>query len=216
MSFFFKHKKIHGFTLIELMVTLSIMIVILMTVSLNQNKYSAGISLKNTANTVGLYIRQAQTYGVSVRETSTGSLNFNNGYGVAFTTVGSGNNTKYIYFTDHNTPPNYTFDGVWTCSVGDPSCGEFVSAVTISNNNRISDLCVITTFNGTDTETCGLGRIDISFKRPKIDTNFVFFDSSLNNVTYSGVKGVKIKLASLQGDTRSVVVYITRASITLK
>jgi hypothetical protein len=43
--------------------------------------------------------RQAQTYGLSVRETGKGTGNFSTGYGVSFGTI---NPTEYYIFADKN------------------------------------------------------------------------------------------------------------------
>src|SRR6266481_8758790 len=82
-----------GFTLVELLVTIGITLVILGTLVFNQSHYSDSAALKNLADTIGLTVRQAQVYGVSVKEFNTGSNNFSSAYGVDFN---SATPTSYI------------------------------------------------------------------------------------------------------------------------
>ena len=191
-----------GFTLIELMVTMGIMVIIITIIAFSQGKYTSGASLKNVANEVGLSLRQAQIYGISVRELSAGSGEFSSGYGMVFSTVG-GNNNKYIFFADRGSNDLF-YNGDWSCATG--GTNECISIATIPNNNVINQLCVIQSDNS---ENCSLGRIDVVYVRPKTDTHFTFFDTSLINVNYVNAKGAKIKIQSPKGEIRVVTVYTT-------
>src|SRR3989338_6906440 len=57
-----------GFTLVELLVTLSLFVVLTTIVLFSQQKFNGSILLTNLAYDVALTIRQAQTFGVNVRE----------------------------------------------------------------------------------------------------------------------------------------------------
>src|SRR3989338_7579467 len=61
-----------GFTLVELLVTLSLFVVLTTIVLFSQSKFNGSILLTNLAYDVAITVRQAQTYGVNVRETSSG------------------------------------------------------------------------------------------------------------------------------------------------
>ena len=188
--------------MLEMMVTISIALVIITVIAYNQSKYTSGASLKNVANEIGLSLRQAQIYGISVRELSAGSGEFSSGYGMVFSTVG-GNNNKYIFFADRGSNDLF-YNGDWSCATG--GSNECLSISNIPNNNIIKELCVIQNDNSTD---CTLGRIDIVYVRPKTDTRFTFFDSSLINVNYINPKGAIIKIKSPNNEVRLVTVYTT-------
>lgn len=72
-----------GFTLIELMVTVGIFVMMTALVLSKYNAFYSGTVFTNMAYDVALTIRQAQSYGVSVKA-DTASNSFNSRYGVRF------------------------------------------------------------------------------------------------------------------------------------
>jgi prepilin-type N-terminal cleavage/methylation domain-containing protein len=198
------HSSKHaGFTLVELMVTVSIMLIILGTLVFHQSTYSDGAALNNLADTIGLTLRQAQIYGISVKEFNTGSNNFSVAYGADFDILPSAGNNAYIFFADLS-PQNGIYDSGWSCPIGGTS--ECITKSSITGGNTISSLCEIPL---TGPNNCSIGRIDITFLRPEITANMAFFDSAGNPLSLSGVKGAQIKLLSPGGSTRSVTIYTT-------
>ncbi|MEK7194161.1 MAG: hypothetical protein AAB660_00535, partial [Patescibacteria group bacterium] len=83
-------KRKRGLTVAELLVSIAIMLVITTVVALNSKQFGAGATLKNIVNNLSLTLRQAQIYGVSVKQfnadpSQTYNINnFNSGYGVHF------------------------------------------------------------------------------------------------------------------------------------
>jgi len=77
-----------GFTLIELMVTIGIFVFMTAVVMAKYNNFYSGTIFKNLAYDVALTIRQAQSYGISVKvdpdTTTPSNSNFNAAYGVHF------------------------------------------------------------------------------------------------------------------------------------
>lgn len=69
-----------AFTLVELMVVLGIFAVLTSVVVYKYRDFNNSIILTNVAYEVGLLVRQAQVYGLSVK--GSGAGNFDNGYGV--------------------------------------------------------------------------------------------------------------------------------------
>lgn len=198
-----KTNRIKGFTLIELLVSLGIMIFMLSVVLSNQSKYTGVASLNNTASDIYLSLRQAQAYGVGVREFTPGSVEFNVSYGVSFNTSASGSNDAYIFFADRGAL-NGEYDSGWDCAVGGSS--ECLSKTSILQGNVVQNICYV---RDDDSEVCDLGGVDITFSRPDTKANFVFFNSSHNIVAVSGLKGAKIVLESPSAITRTVIVYTT-------
>jgi prepilin-type N-terminal cleavage/methylation domain-containing protein len=62
------NSKKKGFTLIELMVTLSIFVVVSSVVLFNQSQFNSSVVLTNLSYDVALAIRQAQTFGIGGKD----------------------------------------------------------------------------------------------------------------------------------------------------
>ena len=204
-----------GFTLIELLVTVVIMVVITSIVVSNDSTYSERTSLRNAADNVALAVREAQTYGISVRETSTGSGNFDTAYGVEFNATGS--NSKYfILYSDTTVNGQYdgTNDNNATCTGGE------CRSVSSYGANTVNKICYIP-INGNGSCPNGqsaIRQLDVTFKRPNTSTDQIRVFSNANNWQsltsfLSGFgtqgKGVCIWLKSPAGLDQYVNIYTT-------
>src|SRR3989344_6074517 len=127
-------KNNQGFTLVELLFSISIVAVILTVVILNQSTYTDSIALTNLADEISSTISQTQVYGISVKELSVGSNDFNTPYGLSFsqrtTPIPSPRNKSYILFADQN--GNDKYNGTCSCS------GECLKKVDISRGNFVN------------------------------------------------------------------------------
>lgn len=179
------------------------MMVIITIVVMNQSKYTSGAALKNLANSIALSLRQAQVYGVSVREFGPGTEDFSAGYGIDFNLLSSGDDESYIFFADRGVK-NGIYDGSWSC----PSftASECLTKTDILYGNNIHELCYIPL---SGSENCTVGRMAISFVRPETEANFVFYHNNGTVMASDNAKGGRIKLSSPNGNTRSVVIYTT-------
>ena len=191
-----------GFTIIEFIISISIVIVMLVIVTSNQSTYTDGISLSNLADEISVTISQAQAYGVGVRELTPGSSDFSIAYGLTFSLLSSGSPSAYIYFVDRN--GNKIYDGDWSCQIGGAS--ECLNKTSISRGNYIEDICVVRSSGG---DQCSVGRIDISFVRPTPDPRLLFFNQSGNQLDLPNTIGAKLILKSPGGASKSVMVYHT-------
>ncbi len=204
----YTHSTTKGFTMLELVVSVGIMLGIISMVLSNQNTYTEGASLKNLANDIGLSLRQAQIYGISVKALPN-TEDFTGAFGIDFNlTSGSGNNTMYLFFADRGVQDGYyNYTGDWAgCPTGGTS--ECLQKMTTSTGNIISSLCPI---NNDDVSVCaeGVVRADITFLRPETSASIVLFVSNGGQIPPTSYKGVEINLASVSGGTRSVRVYDT-------
>jgi Tfp pilus assembly protein FimT len=192
-----------GFTVIELLVSIGIILAIVSVVITSQNTYTDDASLLNLADEISLRIAQAQAYGTGVRELTPGSSNFAISYGLVFSLRDSV--TEYISFADRN--GNNRYDNSWSCPVGGTS--ECLEKVTISGANFLEDLCSLK-INPSDNK-CRVDRVDISFKRPNTDAQLLFLrrNGSTFNVGAGKIKGAKMIFKGPEGSTRSVIIYET-------
>ena len=195
------HCKKKGFTLVELLVSLGIMVTILTLVLSNQSKYTEGTALTGLADDISLDLLQAQTYGVSVREFAPGTEEFDAAYGVSLNLIPQGGNSTYIYFADRGVK-NKIYDSGLTCPIDASS--ECIKKNTVLRGNVISGLCYILK-NGQ--EQCNLGRIDITYLRPDTKANIIFFGQNGSVLNTPNAIAARINIASPSRATRSIYVY---------
>lgn len=137
-----KHSR--GFSLIELLVVVSIIIVISTVILARYGQFNGKVLLRNLAYDVALSIREAQVYSTSGK-IGTGSSSLN--YGVYFTS-----STQYILFAD-------------TDGNGKYNSGEAVEVLKLKAGYTISDFCAQTA----TTDDCNITKLHITFKRPDPD-----------------------------------------------
>lgn len=203
-----------GFTLIELMVVLAIIVVITTVTMTSQSSFNKTLILANTAYDVALTMRSAQTYGLSSRARGTADV----GYGLHFQTSPA---TSFTFFSDgypprggsglcHTPPANDPTgpDAKPGNCVYDQSQGERVADYDLGNGIRIGDFCARTLGAWSCTYAHGgyaggLSSLDIVFTRPNPDP----FISA--NGSYSAafpVTAACVTLMSPQGGERYVSV----------
>ena len=202
MSHHFFNSRNAGFTLVEALVSIAIIVVIISVITFNQSRYTDTASLNNLADEMTLSLSQAQVYSLSVKELSTGSGVFNASYGLMFQPAST--DAAYFRFADA-TPKNGYYDGPWSCPIGSGS--ECLEKVAITRGNQITGICAIRE-NGT--EQCSIGRVDITFTRPETAANFIYWNNGASGtLVVQNSVGAKITLTSPNGVTRLVKVYNT-------
>jgi|GEM_PF-513352 len=167
-----------GFTLYELLVSISIVAIIIGIVLYNQSRFETDIEVTNLAYRVALAVRQAQVSSISVNQfvDFTGGR-FNVPHGVHFNKDVS---DAFIVFADADA------DGLYDPEFGgsDMDClsaegSECVEKISIGRGNQIKGFCGISWLAGPgDVQPCtdfGVGdyqMLDIKFKRPNPDAIF--------------------------------------------
>lgn len=169
-------RPVRGFTLVEMVVTLAIIVLITVVAISGQADFNRSITITDTAYTVALSVRQAQTYGLSSR---TFSGTNNAGYGAHFSA--STPNT-YLLFADVSralaSVPAY-------CPVGtvgypdakpgnclyDAGNNEVVQSYTFGRGFTISNICGHDTSGVLRCTTGGyLTGLNVVFLRPNTDS----------------------------------------------
>lgn len=174
-----------GFSIIELLVSLSIMTVISTVVLANHTRFNSSVLLESLAYEIGLSVRQAQVFGVSVRQSATG---FSAGYGVHFSDTSS-----YLFFVDTNASRAYE-EGV----------DAIVNAYSLSQGHRILAYCGYTAAGVArcSNSDVPITHLDIVFLRPNPDAVMSSNESDLYSRSV-------ITVAAAAGDTRSVEIAST-------
>lgn len=177
-----------GFSLIELLVVTAVLIIISGLLLASNNRFGGAIQLESLAFDIGLSIRQAQVYGVSVRQFSPGV--YTAGYGMRF---------------DMSSTRTYVLYGDAISANGLYDQGELVLSSSIAGGYSIKQLCATQTGVAED---CTKTKIDVLFKRPEPDA----FISANNSSCILGpgpcYESARIVVQSPRGDTMSVVIAV--------
>ncbi|OHB08940.1 MAG: hypothetical protein A2W64_02850 [Candidatus Zambryskibacteria bacterium RIFCSPLOWO2_02_39_10] len=190
----FYKKSLSGFTIIELMVSISIVSVIMTVVLFTYSSFNDSLALSAAGQEVASAVRQAQTYGLSVKEFSVGSEQFTSGYGIYFDPVSDP--TNYYIFVDIN--GNKKYDSGGGCGVVGTEC---VETGTLRNNVNVSSVC--------DASSCppsGARSLHVTFLRPNPDAVINFVNDA--GTTIGALTG-KITLKSAKGTELKVTVEST-------
>lgn len=194
MSFFFgkAHKQVKmtaknaGFTLVELLVSIAIFAVVTSVAVVNHTDFNGSVLLTNLAYEIGLSVREAQIYGITVKGTALDATKFDSGYGMRFD---MSTPTRYYLFEDR-TPPDHYCDTTECGAIYD----NVIETFYIQRGNRISKICV----DG----DCSPSILDISFVRPNPDAYI-----RVNGTSFG--KAEICVLSPVAGTARKVVVEST-------
>lgn len=200
-------KPLRGFTLIEMLVVLAIIVVLMSIVFSGQLNFNRTLSLNNAAYDIALTLRQAQSYGLS----SQAFFHVNNpGYGVYFQKAAP---TSYIFFSDiypavsagaqpDARPGNSIYDATDSNSDGVPD--ETVQTYSLNNGFTLSAFCVYATGPGRVCTTGSLTALSVTFSRPNAITTI-----KGNTGSWGTYTNACVKMSSLNGDTRYISVSQT-------
>ncbi len=167
MEFYKKNKLGLGFTLVELLVVISIFTIITTALVINQGRWNQRLALKTASIEIGLILRQAQINSLAVREdfAGSGTDKFNVAYGVYFD---SNVETSYIYFADRDGDSLY-------------DSGEELSVVPLKNRIVLDRLCGVVG-NSQYCTNSGLSKVVILFRRPESKATIRFLNAAGNDI----------------------------------
>ena len=194
----------HGFTLVELIVTVGIFVFMTALVVAKYGSFNDGTLLTSMAYDVALTLRSAQSYGLNVQSYNSQNL-FNYPYGMHFTSA-SPNNTQMIFFADSYPvgSPNMICDnGIGgTCTSNQTIGDSIITTYTLARGGDVKSLCVTNSPPIPSTPCSSLvvaTSLDITFKRP--DPNAII----MANGTKYAYAEIKVENAA-KNSTRTIVV----------
>ena len=191
-------KKNRGFTLVELLVVVSIMLIITSTLLLQQQKFNSATLMRTLAYNIALSIRQAHVYGTSVVGTdNSGTITFAAGYGI---------------YIDKNTPDSYQFFADLNNN-GSYDVGESQKTFNLGSGYTINNYCAINPSRSyckvlPSYNSVRLGSLSIVFKRPNPDAQFLATNWSFSPINQS-FSNIFLQVQGPGGDTRAVSVTTT-------
>jgi len=188
-----------GFTLLEMLVVLSISTIIIGIVLFNYRDADSSLIMRNLAYEVSLTIRQAQTYGLGVRDSGVGNNAFDVAYGVQFAGSGAGadaNDTFYLFADIYNNGANRArlcnqTDSDNPCT--SQAAEEVLEALSLTRQITFSSIVG----NSTTSNPVPLRSdqyLNITFKRPNPDATINLDGEDMNDVTITliGPNGSKV------------------------
>jgi prepilin-type N-terminal cleavage/methylation domain-containing protein len=207
---FYKKKNINptksterGFTLFELLVSVAIFTLLTTTLLVKHSQYKGQTVLTNLAYEIALIVRQAQVYGINVRQTTTSSVQeFVYAYGIHidFNTVDSdGHTSSFILFSDSYPATPFTPDGHYTTTTSI----ENVETFTLSPGNWIQNVCLDISSSPAVTKCKKDGDFmiaDILFNRPS--PSAIYYTAPLTN--YSTASAAHIYITSSNGICKQI------------
>lgn len=182
-----KYKK--AFSLVELLVSISIISVIMTVVFWNYGGFNDNLAVSGAAQEMAIAIRQAQAYGINVKETGVNSNVYSSAYGIYFDSSAS-SNTYYRIFVDLDGDGSY-------------DSGESVEVVNLRNNVKITGVCNATTCPPS-APPAGITGLSITFLRPNPDARINFTNNSATIIS-GPVNSARIQLSS----PKNKVVYVS-------
>jgi prepilin-type N-terminal cleavage/methylation domain-containing protein len=211
-----------GFTLIELLVVVGIFGILSSVIFANYSGFDSIIVLENVAHEIALEVRQAQSFGIGVREFSSGNDEFPI-YGVRVPSLSSGMIQNIFLFAD--IPPvgqqkgNGVYDGGDSCVPGSGECVEqvflqkyYIYAICGNIKKQLGDY---TPFRMIDDVTasgaavyCDKDALEITFTRPNPDAFSTGYEGGVKDPE-SPYSDAEIIVATPGGHVRTVVVWST-------
>lgn len=212
MHFFFfsEYKKKHlallqtgdkftaGFSLIEMIVALSIFIILTTVMLFKYNSMNTRLTLDTLAHQIAQWTRETQISAMSVKSHAGA---YNAGYGLHFDLAMP---NQFIFFADLDGDKKYTPGG--TCGSDISEC---IQVVNLLNGNAVTMLCGEDKGNGQNACPAGLESLldtDIVFTRPDPDA-FINGEYSFGNrATYARNQ---ITVSARTGYSRVVEIWTT-------
>jgi len=191
----------------EMMIVVALFTIITISALMVHSRFGENILMTNLAYDVALSLREAQSYGLSVRQSPLGNGNFDIGYGVHFKS-----DSFFVFFADRN--GNKKYDGTsinGKCVVSNES--ECLKVYRLEKGNSIAFFCgILASFGALECRNFinneqTISFVDITFIRPEPDA---FIQTDLNPNNEMRYRGAEIVVVSPRRKaSRTIDVYQT-------
>lgn len=191
----------------ELMVVIALFTIITSAALMNHARFGEGILATNLAYDIALSFREAQSYGIAVREPSSGTGTFSFPYGLHFSEGDS-----FVFFTDR-TDADRRYGG------SDVS----LKVYRFERGSRVLSFCGIPAsgapecrrFDAEGNVIAGgaISYLDVTFKRPVPDATFVTDLNSAGSVRY---QSAYVTIVSPRGKERRTVEVFQTGQISIR
>lgn len=192
MIFSIKSKKnSRGFSLIELLVVVSIFLIVTTITLFKQSKFSSDILITNTAYEVALTIREAQVLGVGSKQQS--FENRKQAYGVYISSSSVGvENGDYLQYSE--SPENDVYSFFYDSN--NENFQILGSGIHLTRSQKFKKFCVTNASNETKCSD-ELSALNIAFVKPNLDSKILAKDLNQQTGEY---RSAEIVIESSLGD----------------
>lgn len=197
-----KPHLVRGFTLIELMVSVSIMTIVLGITLMQRPEATIKLSLADVISSAELMVREAQLQGSAINS-------LNDMYGGAGVFFNLATSTRALHFRDRVDDSIPSTIGVGNGLYESGPLNEESEILEFMRSNKVKKLCVST---GTTTFFCNeendpeIRTLTISFSRPSPNAN-IYINSSKDVNYVSACAQFETLKAPNQGHVRSLFIY---------
>ena len=207
MNNYFKKRKslksLAGFTITELLVTLAIVTVVMTVILFNYRTFTDNLAISSAAQEISIAIRQAQSYGINVKEAKVGGGQFA-GYGIYFNPTDVTTNTSYVLFADQPLPGLFVGNKKYDEGSG---CGSLTTECIEKFNLRNG--VILSSLNSSTCNPINAVRsLSITFLRPNPDADINLVNNG-GNIMCASQKNSQIGITSLNGKTLIISVDST-------
>lgn len=191
---FTKRSATRAFSLPELIVTIAIISIVTGIILFKYSSFNNGVLLTSQAYELALDLREAQTYGLSVRSNPVNTVNFDEEYGVYFDidpahAGGLQLLNGYRFFQDDDSN-----------GVDDPAqydSGEVINTIYLDPRYELASICV----NGVGPSCTAVNDLAVSFRRPNFDADFYSSGAGIINEAHITISPIG------ETATRTVSIY---------
>ncbi len=197
-----KSHLIRGFTLIELIVSISIMTIVMGITLMQRPEATLKLSLADVISSVELMVREAQLQGSAINS-------LNDVYGGAGVFFNLATSTTALHFRDRVDDETPSTIGIGNGLYETGPVNEKSETIEFIRGSKVKRLCVST---GTTTFSCNEGNdpvirtLTVSFSRPSPNANIYINGSKETNYVSACVQFETVK-APNQGHVRSLFIY---------
>ncbi len=181
--------RMQGFSIMEIIVVMAIMVTVASLILANYPGFNERLAVRGASEEIASSLRQAQAYGLGVKEFVPGSQSFP-GYGLYFQRVDPVTglpSTSYVFFADKNKDFLYT------------DSSEKISNMLIQGGVYIYDLCA--NQKQIPAGPCSLASLNVVYTRPAPQVSL-----KSGSLSYSDLE---VKIKGPKGTAETIVIWLS-------